>query len=79
MNAIEIYRQAEDALEHNRITLGEFEARIEPLKDVEKVTRCKDCKWRETNGADSTRWLPCMEIRYNDNFYCAYGERKDGE
>ena len=37
MNAVEIYEKASWDLEHNKITLGEFEERIKPLYDVEPV------------------------------------------
>ena len=32
VNAVEIYEQAVSELDHNKITLGEYEKRIEPLK-----------------------------------------------
>lgn len=34
INAVEIYEKALSELEHNKITLGEFEERIEPLKHM---------------------------------------------
>lgn len=37
MNAIEILLDAERKLDHNDITLGEYEKLIEPLKDVRPV------------------------------------------
>lgn len=90
MNAVEIYRKAENDLEHNRITIGEFDERIEPLKDVECVVRCKDCKFMKPRecyvgnrmgNRTETRCF-CYGMlrgeRVNPEFYCAAGERKDG-
>jgi acetone carboxylase gamma subunit len=37
MNAVEIYEKASWDLEHNKITLREFEERIKPLYDVEPI------------------------------------------
>lgn len=34
VNAVEIYEKAVNDLDHNRITLGEFNKRIEPLKHL---------------------------------------------
>lgn len=42
----------------------------------EAVTRCKDCRWRANHGATSTKWLPCMDNQYDDDFFCADGERR---
>ena len=47
-----------------------------PTADVVEVVRCKDCKWRYSTS-DCTHWLPCMDIIYNNDFYCGYGERAD--
>ena len=80
MNAVEIYRNAESDLEHNRITLGEFDERIKPLTDVEHVVRCKDCKYWQTNTQFCTRWsAPFATQHTSQNWYCADAERKDGD
>lgn len=50
MNALKVYRDAEWALEHNKITLGEFDERIKPLADVEAVVRCDDCGYSFCEG-----------------------------
>lgn len=47
-----------------------------PSADVVEVVRCKDCKWRYSTS-DCTHWLPCMDIIYNHDFYCGFGERAD--
>lgn len=44
--------------------------------DVVEVVRCKDCKWRYSTS-DCTHWLPCMDIIYNHDFYCGFGERAE--
>lgn len=43
-----------------------------PTVDAVEVVRCKDCKHRYSDS-----W--CEYVDYDDNFYCARGERKDGD
>ena len=40
--------------------------------DAVEVVRCKDCKHRYSDS-----W--CEYVDDDDNFYCARGERKDGD
>lgn len=54
-------------------TIDSFDAHNAP-----ELVRCKDCRWRANHGATSTKWLPCMDNRYDDNWFCADGERKEG-
>ena len=42
-----------------------------PAVDAVPVVRCKDCKYFET-------WL-CQNEDNSDNWFCADGERKDGD
>lgn len=42
-----------------------------PAADVAPVVRCKDCKHRYNDS-----WCEYVD---DDNFYCANGERKDGD
>ena len=42
-----------------------------PNVDSVSVVRCRDCKHRYSDS-----W--CEYVDYDDNFYCARGERKDG-
>ena len=51
--------------------LIELVKKIEAGKLVE-VVRCKDCKHRYSDS-----W--CEYVDDDDNFYCARGERKDGD
>lgn len=53
--------------------------------DVVEVVRCKDCKHWDTSDIHSTQFPDNRRCRgtlgkiYTEpNFYCAYGERKDG-
>ena len=46
-------------------------------KETVSVVRCKDCKWHD-NADDSPKYLPCMEMKTNPNWFCADGERKEG-
>ena len=43
-----------------------------PADDVEPVVRCRECKHRYSDS-----W--CEYVDDDDNFYCARGERKDGD
>ena len=40
---------------------------------IKELVRCKDCKWHD-NADDSPKYLPCMEMRTNPNWFCADGE-----
>ena len=42
------------------------------------IILCKDCRWHN-NQDEATMWLPCMEIKTEDNFYCGYAEGYDDE
>ena len=82
MNALKIYRDAEWALEHNKITLGEFDERIKPLADVEAVVRCKDCIYGDVPKLVYRKddiYCARYEIFHNRDFYCANGMMKDGD
>ena len=43
-----------------------------PAADTVEVVRCKDCKHKHSDS-----W--CEYVDDDDNFYCARGERKDGD
>lgn len=42
---------------------------------LQEVVRCKDCKWRGHED-DSPKWIPCLAIRTNNDWFCADGERE---
>ena len=48
------------------------EVECAPTVDAVEVVRCKDCKHRYSDS-----W--CEYVDDDDNFYCARGERKDGD
>ena len=52
-----------------------------PAADVVPVVRCKDCKY-SCCISDSRYCAHCnypfADCEVDDNFYCAYGARKDG-
>ena len=59
-----------------------------PTEDVEKVVRCKDCKFAEANGGDCNSTLPITyrnyvceinETKYITLDFCSYGKRKEGD
>lgn len=39
------------------------------------TVKCKDCKWRGHED-DSPKWIPCLAINTNNDWYCADWERK---
>ena len=43
-----------------------------PKIDAVEVVRCRDCKHRYSDSG-------CEYVDDDDNFYCARGERKDGD
>lgn len=49
--------------------------------DAVEVVRCEDCKFNYANQIPSKNVCQlCVELPISDEFYCAYGERKeDGE
>lgn len=49
-----------------------------PTVDAEAVVRCKDCKhsWEDIGGLCCSHRV-CIDLNVPDDFYCAYGERKD--
>lgn len=61
-----------------------------PTVDAVPVVRCKDCKHRdveitvpapEESPYESFTFAscPCKSFNIGDDFFCAYGERKDGD
>lgn len=47
-------------------------------RDMEEVVRRKDCKYHdERYRRISVKWLPCMEIRTEGNWFCASAERRE--
>ena len=49
-----------------------FQIANAPTVDAVEVVRCRDCKHRYSDS-----W--CEYVDDDDNFYCARGERKDGD
>ena len=53
-----------------------------PAADVEPLVRCKDCKYGEVDDADFPAQYLCRHNGAdwnNENHFCSYGERKDGD
>lgn len=48
--------------------------------DVTPVVHCKDCKhsWEDIGGLCCSHGV-CVDLTVPDDFYCAYGIRKEGE
>ena len=51
----------------------------EDLPSVQpEIIRCKDCKYRDENWRRvSVKWLPCMDMRTGDKWYCGSAEREE--
>lgn len=89
MNAIQKFIEAEHKyLDLNEIDYKEYEQMVEPLRDVECVVRCKDCKWGEPtkNCYGEDRIICGNDDTYIDRYitvpadwFCADGEPKDGD
>lgn len=49
-----------------------------PMEDAVCVVRCRDCKHRITVGARELceRWNSSDMLSANNDFFCAYGERR---
>lgn len=54
--------------------------KAQPAAGVAPVVRCKDCKhsWEDIGGLCCSHGV-CVDITVPDDFYCAYGIRKEGE
>lgn len=54
---------------------------LEELPSVQQeIIRCKDCRYNDLEEQNSTtRWLPCIDTAWPDNWFCGCAERrKDG-
>lgn len=47
------------------------------LKQPE-IVLCKDCLYKDNTGI-SSQWLPCMDNKFPDDFFCARGKRNGGD
>lgn len=54
---------------------------IEQLRQRPDVVRCKDCRFHydAVERASETYWMPCDDYVTNDNWFCGWGKRKDGD
>ena len=68
MNAVKIYENAKWKLEHNEITLGEFEKEIKPLEDVVEV---KHSGWTYFSPF-SYKCMTCLAISSHLFDFCPY-------
>lgn len=64
----------------------------QPAADAVDVVRCKECRWWDRiegtrvgychackHGHWSKHWEISIRRKYKENFFCADGERKDGD
>ena len=50
-----------------------------PTIDAVPVVRCRDCQWFDANGDYYDAYCDKNGISVEEDFFCADGERKDGE
>lgn len=80
MDAVRACEKAAWKLEKGEITLGEYEELVAPLRDVEHVVRCRDCKWwHDWNGECYAKEAQGFGHLWEADDYCSFGERKEGE
>lgn len=48
-----------------------------PSVDAVEVVRCKDCKWWKDFMCTNVNGADCLVM--NENWFCASGERREGE
>jgi hypothetical protein len=81
------YIERDAALEIVKRTSGDYatafaEIRKIPAADVAPVVRCKDCKYAYINSFSAASGVlfcsSSMKAMQQDDF-CSYGERKDGD
>lgn len=56
-----------------------IDKKVKTPDDVAVVVRCKDCKhsWEDLGGLTCSHGV-CVDCNVLGDFYCSYGERKDG-
>ena len=52
---------------------------LEELPSVQQeIIRCKDCKYNDLEEQNSTtRWLPCIDAAWPDDWFCGCAERRE--
>ena len=57
--------------------LTEVRDRLKALPSAQpEIIRCKDCKYQDEEYRNtSTKWLPCMDVQTDSNWYCGSAER----
>ena len=77
MDAIKEYMRIVDKLEHDEITLEEYEKLCAPLRNVVEVVRCKDCI--NYKYIDNFGWSCCVfDWASKEDDYCSmFAERKE--
>lgn len=77
-----IEREAALSAQNKSMNLAECRKRLErlPAADVAPVVRCGECKyWTESSVIPNIGNCPFTPIRHTAEFFCANGERKDGD
>ena len=93
MNDIISRQAAIDALAElarDRFTVQDvYQVYLDALKDADmrirqlptaqqEIIRCKDCKYNDLEEQNSTtRWLPCIDAAWPDDWFCGCAERRE--
>lgn len=53
--------------------------KLEQLPSAQQeIIRCKDCKYNDFEEQNSTtKWLPCIDAAWYDNWFCGCAERRN--
>ena len=79
---LELLAKHEDSLRQSVILGVVHTIKARSTVDAVEVVRCKDCKYGEVDDADLPTQYLCNYhgADWNDeNHFCSYGERKDGD
>lgn len=75
-----IEREAALSAQNKSMNLAECRTRLErlPAADVVEVVRCRECYFRELDGADPVCTGAMAYSHTPDDWFCAAGKPKDG-
>lgn len=66
--------------ERNQYDIDRLAIETVPSADAVEVVRCRDCKyWHDAPAADGFNSCEMDALIRHEGFFCANGERKDGE
>ena len=72
------WEESDELLEYNKGFTDGYQQAIREANNMERVVRCKDCKFYK-NVSGTSKWIPCIEKITEPNWFCADGERRDAD